>query len=243
MLRADAESSKGNVSARPPLPLRLSLPDAATDETADRSVAAQSEIQVAEVPAGEFLGGFAAGDEDYATGPSASVVPRPTTPQLPPAVVLPAAKPTQSVAVVHPSAPSEAALSFMDWLKAGLAQGTLSFNAIGAMVHFVKEGMLLVSPRIFQQFVSLVAEEAISPASTVTRDKKELERDIQKQLLNANWHLRSEKGRSILEYRVLRGGKPAASVFGIVIAQPERFVYPIPPDNPHLVRTASAGEG
>ena len=133
-------------------------------------------------------------------------------------------------------------MRFMAWLQAGLAQGTLRFNELGAMVHFVKEGMLLVSPKIFQQFVSVVGEEGVSPAAAAAQDANDLTMNIQKQLLKANWHVRSEKGNSILPYHVLRGGKPGASIFGVVIAQPDRFVYPIPPANPHLVSADSSSK-
>jgi hypothetical protein len=130
----------------------------------------------------------------------------------------------------------------MEWLKAGLAQGTLRFNEIGAMVHFVNEGMLLVSPRIFQHFASVAGNEGMNPAAAVSRENKDPAIDTQRQLLKANWHVRSEKGRGILTYHVLRGGKPGASIFGIVIAQPNRFVSPVPPANPHLVRAESSIE-
>ena len=61
--------------------------------------------------------------------------------------------------------PPEAALRFMSWLQAGLADGTLTFNQAGAMVHFVAEGMLLVSPRIFQCFAKAFGEDVVASAA------------------------------------------------------------------------------
>lgn len=139
--------------------------------------------------------------------------------------------------------PPEAALRFMSWLQAGIADGTLTFNLRGAMVHFVKEGMLLVSPRIFQHFASAFGEDGRGKGSSASRENKDLGFGIQKQLLKADWHIRREKGISILPYQVLRGGKSPAPISGVVIANPQRFVSPVPPANPHVVRLAKPVEG
>jgi len=134
----------------------------------------------------------------------------------------------------------EAALRFMSWLQTGLAEGALPFNQAGAMVHFVQEGMLWVSPQIFQHFARIFGEDGRGGASSASGDKKHLGLGIQKQLLKAGWHLRREKGINILPYQVLRGGKPAAPISGVVIARPERFVSPVPPANPHVVRVVQS---
>lgn len=139
--------------------------------------------------------------------------------------------------------PPEAALRFMSWLQAGLADETLPCNQAGAMVHFVQEGMLLVSPKIFQHFASIFGEDGRGGASSASGDKKHLGLGIQKQLLRAGWHLRREKGINILPYQVLRSGKPSAPISGVVIANPERFVSPVPPASPHVVRVARTAEG
>jgi integrating conjugative element relaxase (TIGR03760 family) len=138
--------------------------------------------------------------------------------------------------------PPDAALRFMSWLQAGIADGTLPFNQSGAMVHFVQEGMLLVSPKIFQHFASLFGEDGRGEASTSAGDTKDLGLGIQKQLLKAGWHLRREKGINILPYQVLRSGKPAAPISGVVIVNPERFISPVPVPSPHVIRVADTAE-
>ena len=245
VLRATAQCSMRDLSPGSRAPRDRAPPDVEVCKCAARPLAAvdQSESNAPELVTEEYLGDFEdSADERKRKPPRSPIAPSAPEPQLPEPVALPSSVPPSPAAEAVSSAPPEAALRFMTWLKAGLAQGTLSFNETGAMVHFVKEGMLLVSPKIFQHFVSVVGEHSMSPAATVSRDKKNLEMDIQKQLLNANWHVKSEKGRSILTYQVLRGGKPGASIFGVVIARPERFVYPIPPANPYLVRAASSRE-
>lgn len=138
--------------------------------------------------------------------------------------------------------PPEAALRFMSWLQTGIADGTLPFNQSGAMVHFVQEGMLLVSPRIFQHFASEFGEDGRGEASTSPGDKKHLGLGIQKQLLKAGWHLRREKGINILPYQVLRSGKPSAPISGVLIVNPERFVSPLPVPTPHVIRATDTSE-
>ena len=140
-------------------------------------------------------------------------------------------------------APSEAALRFMSWLQAGLANGTLTFNQVGAMVHFVNEGMLLVSPKIFQRFAKAFGEDGRGGVSSEFREKKDLGMGIQRQWFKAGWHIQGEKGANILPYQVLRTGKPAARISGVVVADPQRFVSPVPPANPHIEKVTISVEG
>ena len=48
----------------------------------------------------------------------------------------------------------ESALRFFAWIRQGIADGTLKYNAPEARIHFVEEGMLLVSPGTFRQFAA-----------------------------------------------------------------------------------------
>lgn len=243
VLRADAESSKRNPSTASRAPLDRARHDDEVNESADQPAVDRSEANAPQLVVEEYLDDFEDSSEKQTPKTSGSpVAPRASKPQLPAPVALASPVPPQSAAQAVPSAPPEAALCFMTWLQAGLAQGTLRFNEMGAMVHFVKEGMLLVSPKIFQHFASIAGEESMSAATNAGREKKDLAMDIQRQVLKADWHVRSGKGNSIVPYHVLRAGKPGASIFGVVIAQPDRFVYPIPPANPHLVSAESSIE-
>ncbi|MBK9349927.1 MAG: DNA-binding domain-containing protein [Sulfuritalea sp.] len=90
----------------------------------------------------------------------------------------PATTSTTTVAMDEPALPDEeteyledvdagqpdAAGRFMAWLQQGLADGTLPVNVAGALVHFVPEGMLLVSPRIFREFATRFGEDGHGPA-------------------------------------------------------------------------------
>lgn len=50
--------------------------------------------------------------------------------------------------------PSELVVDFMQWVQQGLVSRELKYNEAGAAVHFVKEGMALVSPRIFKDYAA-----------------------------------------------------------------------------------------
>ena len=127
----------------------------------------------------------------------------------------------------------EAALRFMGWIQEGLATGRLRFNESGALVHFVSEGMLLVSPRIFREFAKAHGEDGKGSA---TPDEAQPGKGIQRNVLRAAWHVRADKGINMLTYHVIRGGRRISQLSGVVIEKPARFVNPVPPANPVLVR-------
>jgi len=130
-------------------------------------------------------------------------------------------------------APDEAR-RFMAWLQQGLADGTLPVNVAGALIHFVPEGMLLVSPRIFREFATRFGDDRSGPAPAA--GDHDIGKSIQRQFLRAGWYRRAEKGVNILSYQVMRGERAVSQLSGVVIPNPERFVTPVPAINPVLVR-------
>ncbi|MBE0624601.1 MAG: TraI domain-containing protein [Burkholderiales bacterium] len=134
---------------------------------------------------------------------------------------------------------SNAARRFMAWLQQGLADGDLRVNEAGALVHFVTEGMLLVSPRIFREFAMRFGEEGDGGPAHAPAEQ-DIGKFIQRQVLRADWHLRADKGVNILSYQVMRGERAVSRLSGVVIRDPARFVKPVPPINPLLVRLHEA---
>jgi hypothetical protein len=129
----------------------------------------------------------------------------------------------------------DAARRFITWLQQGLSNGTLRVNEAGALVHFVDEGMLLVSPRIFREFAKRFGKDGgCGPVNAP--GEPDLGKSIQRQVLRAGWHLRADKGVNILTYHVMRRNRPASRLSGVVIRNPARFINPVPPNNPLLVR-------
>ncbi|NJD34797.1 MAG: hypothetical protein FIA96_08195 [Betaproteobacteria bacterium] len=128
----------------------------------------------------------------------------------------------------------DAAHGFMAWLQQGLADGTLPVNAAGALIHFVPEGMLLVSPRIFREFAARFGGDR--NGSVLDAGDPDIGKSIQRQFLRAGWHRRAEKGVNILSYQVMRGERAVSQLSGVVIPNPERFIAPVHAINPALVR-------
>ncbi len=54
----------------------------------------------------------------------------------------------------HGKQPSALALDFMTWVQRGVADGSLRYNESGALVHFVAEGLFLVSPGLFRAYAA-----------------------------------------------------------------------------------------
>jgi integrating conjugative element relaxase (TIGR03760 family) len=119
------------------------------------------------------------------------------------------------------AAPSEEAIKFMKWVQAGLASGTMAYNESGAVVHFVKEGMLLVSPKIFQAYAGKSEEDWMG---------------IQKRFVKSGWALKAADGKFIWRFQVI-SGKNATGIMlnGMVVANPGEFINEVPAVNPYLV--------
>lgn len=131
--------------------------------------------------------------------------------------------------------PSEASLRFMAWLQQGLAGGAIAFNETGAMVHFAAEGMLLVSPRIFRHFAERFGEKGDGTPSTLAAGK--VGTGIQREVIKAGWHELGPRKTNVHRYQVVRrGGQAGSSLSVMIIRAPQRFIEPVPPANPHLVK-------
>jgi hypothetical protein len=132
---------------------------------------------------------------------------------------------------------SEHARRFMAWVKQGVANGTMPVNVRGALVHRVEEGLLLASPGIFRAFVRQEGAGRDEPRDAAKR--------LQREVLRAGWHLRADGGVNLHGYAWRTDGGQDVRIHGVVILAPARFVDPLPPVNPALVRvadSAAAGE-
>jgi len=138
--------------------------------------------------------------------------------------------------------PSSAALRFMRWIQEGLAEGTMAYNRSDAMIHFVEDGMMLVSPLIFRRFAELFGEDGEGTPSD--KPAMKLGTGIQRQVTNAGWHLVSgDKKSNIQRYTVIGAdGQGKKLISGVVIVDPARFVNPLPANNPCIVRFEQALE-
>jgi len=117
---------------------------------------------------------------------------------------------------------------FIEWVRQGIADGTLPVNVRGALVHGVEDGLLLASPGIFRAFIRRDGVGQAEPADAAKR--------LQREVLRAGWHLRADGGVNLHGYAWRQDGRAAARIHGIVILSPGRFFDPVPAINAALVR-------
>lgn len=159
--------------------------------------------------------------QDAGTAPGQ---PRPVLlePQLPTLPKLPQSDTTGRRA----AEPSALAVAFITWIQSGLASRELKYNETGAAVHFVPEGMALVSPLIFKLYAATRVPE-VEIADEALR--------IQREVVKAGWHHAAPNKMNILRYAVVaRAGTESGRLAAVVLTEPGRFVQPVPPSNPVL---------
>ena len=117
---------------------------------------------------------------------------------------------------------------FIEWVRQGIADGTLPVNVRGALVHGVEDGLLLASPGIFRAFIR---RDGVGQAEAADAAKR-----LQREVLRTGWHLRTDGGVNLHGYAWRQDGRAAARIHGIVILSPSRFFDPVPAINPALVR-------
>lgn len=204
-----------------PVSLDFDAPDGATTDSAS-----PVPIEV------EFLD---AADSAIAAEPRADRKPAPAAPPAAPtAPVAPAQPrvPQNSLAGDIPQ-PDEEIERLMAWIQQGVGSGNVSFNRATASVHFVTEGMLLISPKIFREFLQ-AGGEAEADATHVKRLQK---------LLQKSGYVAKNRPNSFLHYyRIMNAKNPERSlVTGYLVPNPRVFFNPVPEANTHL--EASAGNG
>ena len=121
---------------------------------------------------------------------------------------------------------------FIEWMRQGIADGTLPVNVRGALVHGVEDGLLLASPGIFRAFIR---RDGVGQAEAADAAKR-----LQREVLRTGWHLRTDGGVNLHGYAWRQDGRAAARIHGIVILSPSRFFDPVPAINPALVRVGES---
>jgi integrating conjugative element relaxase (TIGR03760 family) len=186
--------------------------------------------------------------EEFLNEDDTATKPKPTKNIPPDPVALrPVAPAGQSMpklgATLGAKQPSAAAHRFIRWVQDGLSSGDLKYNRADAMIHFVPEGMMLVSPTIFRRFAELFGEEGTGKPSERTGDQ--LGTGIQRQVTNSGWNVQTGEKKSNIQRYVVVGleGKGKHLISGVVIMDPVRFVNPLPPINPCVVLFEKPIEG
>ncbi|MFP3562913.1 MobH family relaxase [Paraburkholderia sp. SIMBA_030] len=129
---------------------------------------------------------------------------------------------------------------FMAWVQEGIASGALPYNESMARVHFVPEGMLLVTPAVFRDFAQAHPEaieqtRAEAPDEAPTDDGrtpepwKQVQRDFQK----SGYPVAADSGSASRSYLIRYNirGAGGRQLSAMLVPEPERFFNPVPPPN------------
>ena len=90
------------------------------------------------------------------------------------------------------------AKQFLQWLREGLASGKIPCNQPNAAVFVIEQGVLLVSPDIFQQFGGLDWQQ------------------LQKRFVKLRLHMKTDDGENLFSFYHV--GKPSEAIQGLVVA-------------------------
>lgn len=129
-----------------------------------------------------------------------------------------------------PPEPSELAMAFMAWVQESLVSRELKFNETGAAVHFVEQGMALVSPLIFKQYARTAEREPGDEDLPID----ELAMKAQREVIKCGWHLPAANRINIVQYEIHSRGAVVGKLACVVLTNPGRWVQPVPPSNPAL---------
>jgi hypothetical protein len=128
---------------------------------------------------------------------------------------------------------------FLRWLDAGLCGGVIRSSGAGALVHGLDDGLLLVSPRVFEACMRDPAnggKAALVPAGMALRAQVQR---LQGALLGVGLHRPGVGGAGLIAFERMGANGPVL-VTGIVIDHPDRFLRNLPPVDPTIRERRSA---
>lgn len=96
---------------------------------------------------------------------------------------------------------------FLDWLREGICNKTIYINRSNALVHIVKEGVLVVSPLSFKKFIR---EFNLASGDITENDAtKRIQNRLQKMMRKAKLHKKTSNGLNIHTYSITGPNKDA----------------------------------
>jgi len=116
---------------------------------------------------------------------------------------------------------------FFKWVRSGIQSGSLTVNRAKARIHVVDDGVILITPGIFQDF-----EKSTSNYQGLNW------KNIQQKILKKNWHVRDEKNLNVVKFDVKR--KNRSVTVNTILFHDASLVFgeQTPPDsNPHLEKS------
>jgi len=133
--------------------------------------------------------------------------------------------------------PTPAATAFMAWVAQSVGSGSLKYNEDGALVHFVPEGALLLSPEIFRRFLS--EHESVEGGPIADLRQSHGDRAfarLQNELAKSGWTVRNGD-ENMHYYAFTKADKSLSRTASFcLIGKPEVFWNPVPAPNERITR-------
>ncbi|MBL8348446.1 MAG: TraI domain-containing protein [Rubrivivax sp.] len=131
--------------------------------------------------------------------------------------------------------PTPAAAAFMAWVAQAVGTGELTYNEDGALVHFVAEGALLLSPEIFRRFFAAHVSVTDGPIATLRQSHGDRAfARLQNELAKSGWTARNGD-ENLHYYAFLKAdGSPSRTASFYLVRQPALFWSPVPAPNARI---------
>lgn len=133
--------------------------------------------------------------------------------------------------------PSPAATALMAWVAQAVGSGALKYNEDGALVHFVPEGALLLTPEIFRRFLSEHEGVADGPIAALRQSHGDRAfARLQNELAKSGWTVRNGD-ENMHYYAFTKADKSLSRTASFcLIGKPELFWNPVPAPNERITR-------
>ena len=127
----------------------------------------------------------------------------------------------------------------MAWVAHAVGSGELKYNEDKALVHFVPEGCLILSPEIFRRFVELHKDIPESPVvHLVAEHAGGAFKRLQNELAQSGWTARAGD-ENLHPYAFVKAdGSLSRPASFFLLPQPELFWNPVPQPNQRIQAVA-----
>jgi len=121
--------------------------------------------------------------------------------------------PNMASSSIHSTAPDTLALDdpdiaqyFIEWLKLGIKDKSISVNNKEALIHVVKEGVLIVSPKAFKSFAKTFKlvdyVEFDNKHKAETKAATKIQNKLEKYMKKSKLHRKAKNGKNIHTYLI-----------------------------------------
>lgn len=131
--------------------------------------------------------------------------------------------------------PTPSAEALMAWVAHAVGSGELKYNEDKALVHFVPEGCLILSPEIFRRFIELHRDIPESPVALLVAEQGERAyKRLQNELAQSGWTARADDENMHPYAFVKADGNLSRPASFFLLPQPQLFWNPVPQPNPRI---------